>query len=104
MENNKVKIVFLGTGEFGTTILQGLIENEYKNHVSLRSTEPCNTCTKLILSTGCWRVVFIKPYPSTLSRLLWNQTRVPEHWVHYTQERKNVKTSKREKRKNGSSK
>lgn len=30
MENNKIKIVFLGTGEFGTTILQGLIENEYK--------------------------------------------------------------------------
>ena len=30
MENNKVKIVFLGTGEFGTTILQGLVKNTYK--------------------------------------------------------------------------
>jgi len=28
MENNKVKIVFLGKGEFGTIILQGLIENK----------------------------------------------------------------------------
>ena len=27
MENNKIKIVFLGKGEFGTTILQGLIKN-----------------------------------------------------------------------------
>jgi len=30
MENNKVKTIFLGKGEFGTTILQGLIENGYK--------------------------------------------------------------------------
>jgi len=30
MENNKVKIVFLGAGEFGTIILQGLIENGHK--------------------------------------------------------------------------
>lgn len=53
------------------------------------TTEPCNTCTKLILSTGCTRVVFIDPYPSTLSRLLWNRTRVPDLWVHW-QKRKNV--------------
>jgi len=30
MENNKVKIVFLGKGEFGTTVLQGLIKNGHE--------------------------------------------------------------------------
>ena len=52
------------------------------------TTEPCNTCTKLILSTGCSRVVFINPYPQTLSKILWTSMRAPEHWVHW-QKRKN---------------
>ena len=54
MENNKIKIVFLGTGEFGTIILQGLIENGYKPILvhDFKKTEGLNPDLVIVASYG----------------------------------------------------
>lgn len=35
------------------------------------TTSPCVTCTKLLLNTGCQRVVFLEEYPQPAARELW---------------------------------
>ncbi len=57
-----MKTIFLGTGEFGEIVLKGLIENGYKNRVSLRSTEPCNALNyKPVLIYDFKKVKELKP-------------------------------------------
>jgi dCMP deaminase len=34
------------------------------------TTEPCSICSKLIINSGCARVVYMYPYPDELSRAL----------------------------------
>ncbi len=57
-----MKTIFLGKGEFGEIVLKGLIENGYKNHVSLRSTEPCNSLNyKPVLVNDFKKIKELKP-------------------------------------------
>ena len=34
---------------------------------------PCNSCVKLLLNTGCKRVIFVEDYPDEAARLLWQR-------------------------------
>lgn len=36
------------------------------------TTQPCLTCTKLLLNTSCQRVVYLYPYPHSMAELLWS--------------------------------
>lgn len=45
----------------------GLIEACYV------TTSPCVTCVKLLLNTGCRRIVFVEEYPQPLAKQLWAQ-------------------------------
>lgn len=44
------------------------------------TTEPCMTCTKLLLNTGAQRVVFSETYPHSRGRELWSRARDPKNW------------------------
>jgi dCMP deaminase len=46
------------------------------------TTAPCITCTKLLLNTSCWRIVFSEPYAhDEASRELWTKKTVqPRQW------------------------
>lgn len=44
------------------------------------TTEPCVSCTKLLLGTTARRVVFVEPY-SQESRALWLASRGPDNWL-----------------------
>jgi len=35
------------------------------------TASPCNDCTKLLLMTGCKRIVFLEDYPHSLARRWW---------------------------------
>ena len=35
------------------------------------TASPCVTCVKLLMSTPCWRVVFLEEYPHTQAREYW---------------------------------
>lgn len=48
-------------------------------HTCYCTTSPCVTCTKLLLNTGCLRVVFLDEYPHPASQELW--TRAGREWV-----------------------
>lgn len=45
------------------------------------TASPCIHCTKLLLNTGCQRIVFLSDYPSPLSKVLWG--RAGRFWVKY---------------------
>lgn len=40
-------------------------------HTCYCTTSPCMTCVKLLLNTGCRRIVFRDEYPHTEARALW---------------------------------
>lgn len=44
------------------------------------TTEPCAHCAKLLLNTGCRRVVFSDPYPNGRGFDQWIRGRSPESW------------------------
>src|SRR3546814_1170368 len=48
-------------------------------HTCYCTASPCVTCTKLLLNTGCMRVVFMEEYPHPAARDLW--TRAGREWV-----------------------
>lgn len=48
-------------------------------HTCYCTASPCVTCTKLLLNTGCMRVVFVDEYPHPAARDLW--TRAGREWV-----------------------
>ena len=43
----------------------------YQVHTAYVTVSPCITCVKLLLNSGCQRIVFRKPYPHTEARDLW---------------------------------
>lgn len=40
-------------------------------HTAYVTAMPCMTCTKLLLNTGCQRIVYVEPYPHDAARQLW---------------------------------
>lgn len=42
-------------------------------HTCFCTASPCITCTKLMLSTGCMRIVFLEEYPHPAARALWER-------------------------------
>jgi dCMP deaminase len=36
------------------------------------TAQPCITCTKLLLNTGCTNVVYLEPYPHVAAQTLWS--------------------------------
>jgi len=40
-------------------------------HTAYVTAMPCMTCTKLLLNTGCQRIVYVEPYPHEAARQLW---------------------------------
>lgn len=45
------------------------------------TASPCVTCVKLLLNTGCRRIVFLEPYPHDVARELWTRDAGRE-WIH----------------------
>lgn len=43
----------------------------YDIHSCYVTTSPCMTCVKLLLNTGCQRIVFIEEYPHHEAKSLW---------------------------------
>jgi Deoxycytidylate deaminase len=35
------------------------------------TAQPCISCTKLLLNTGCTRIVYLEPYPHEMAQTLW---------------------------------
>lgn len=46
----------------------------YDIHTCYVTASPCITCTKLLLNTGCQRIVFSEEYPHPEARLLWESS------------------------------
>lgn len=49
-------------------------------HTCYVSASPCITCIKLLLNTGCQRIVFAEPYPHNQSQALWEAA--DRVWIH----------------------
>lgn len=43
----------------------------YSIHTCYTTTSPCMTCAKLLLNTGCQRIVFLSEYVNTDAKALW---------------------------------
>jgi dCMP deaminase len=43
----------------------------YSIHTCYVTASPCMTCVKLLLNTGCERIVFVEEYPHPAARELW---------------------------------
>lgn len=43
----------------------------YEIHTAYVTASPCMTCTKLLLNTGCQRIVFSERYPHPAAMALW---------------------------------
>lgn len=54
----------------------------YEIYTAYVSASPCITCVKLLMNTGCARIVFLEEYPHPVAKKLWESdpSRV---WVHY---------------------
>jgi dCMP deaminase len=50
-------------------------------HTVYTTSSPCIGCTRLLLNTGCKRVVFLEPYPHPEAQRLWEG--LGRQWVHY---------------------
>lgn len=42
-----------------------------KIHTCYVTASPCMTCTKLLLNTGCYRIIFLDEYPHDEARRMW---------------------------------
>lgn len=38
------------------------------------TAQPCISCTKLLMNTGCKRVVYLEPYPHEVAKHLWSKS------------------------------
>lgn len=56
-------------------------------HTCYVTASPCLTCVKLLLNTGCRRIVFAEPYPHPEARELWRDLSTTREWVHLTKEK-----------------
>lgn len=43
----------------------------YSIHTAYVTASPCVTCVKLLLNTGCQRIVFLEEYPHGESKKIW---------------------------------
>jgi len=43
----------------------------YDIHTCYVTASPCMTCAKLLLNTGCQRIVFVEEYPHQEAKVLW---------------------------------
>lgn len=46
----------------------------YEIETIYTTTSPCITCTKLLLNTGCQRIVFLQEYTHADAKKLWTQS------------------------------
>lgn len=53
----------------------------YDIHTAYVTASPCVTCVKLLLNTGCQRIVYDEPYPHGSSELIW--VRAGRIWASY---------------------
>ncbi len=51
-------------------------------HTAYCTDSPCIHCIKLLLGTGCCRIVFARKYPHEAAERLWK--RAGREWVHLT--------------------
>ncbi len=47
--------------------------NVQEIHTAYVTAAPCVTCTKLLLNTGCRRIVFLTPYPHPEAQRVWTE-------------------------------
>lgn len=53
----------------------------YAIHTAYVTASPCITCCKLLLNTGCERIVFFEVYPHLEAQELWEGA--GRSWVHF---------------------
>lgn len=53
-----------------------------KIHTAYITAAPCQDCVKLLLMTGCKRIVFAEEYPHPLSKVWWEEQ--GREWVHFS--------------------
>lgn len=58
-------------------------KNVYEIHTAYVTASPCITCTKLLLNTGCKRIVFVEEYPHEQAKDLW--VSAGRDWVKFDQ-------------------
>lgn len=56
-------------------------------HTAYVTSSPCIECTKALMNTGCFRVVFRELYPHATSEKLWTR-RAGAEWLHLSGEPK----------------
>jgi dCMP deaminase len=52
-------------------------------HTCYVTASPCVTCTKLLLNTGCQRIVFVEEYPQPEAGRLWKKSH--RQWLHVSE-------------------
>ncbi len=57
-----------------------------KIHTAYVTTSPCIQCVKMLLNTGCQRIVFSEEYPHSESKALWESA--GREWCHYEEPQK----------------
>ena len=55
-------------------------------HTCYVTASPCMTCVKLLMNTGCRRIVFLEEYPAPEARTLWLSLE-GRSWVHQSNHR-----------------
>lgn len=62
-------------------------EDVRKVHTCYVTSSPCVTCVKMLLGTGCQRIVYDEEYAQHKAAFeLWTMTRRPESWVSYSRD------------------
>lgn len=46
----------------------------YEVHTAYVTVSPCTTCCKLLLNTGCQRIVYLDEYTHTIAKDIWQST------------------------------
>ena len=49
------------------------------------TASPCVTCTKLLMNTSCWRIIFIEEYAHIDAKLLWMDAPGDRAWIRRPQ-------------------
>lgn len=50
-------------------------------HTCYVTTSPCISCVKMLMGTGCRRIVFTQEYPHTTAKDLWLSSHPDREWV-----------------------
>ncbi len=65
----------------------------YEIHTAYVTASPCVDCTKLLLNTGCERVVFIERYPHFEAEVMW--TEAGRIWEKFVSDEDKAKAAER---------